>query len=115
MLFRSVGTRIVAGKLRAVAGIRISDFDSATYLQKHAVPRAKQYIDDFKRDIYMEVQRRINTRENNYICLALEEEADKRAYVLDCNGCVDCTNCIACTNCTNCKECTNCIACSELS
>ena len=68
-----MGTRIVAGKLRAVAGIRISDFDSAAYLQKHAVPRAKQYIDDFKRGIYMEVQRRINTRENNYICLALED------------------------------------------
>lgn len=68
-----MGTRIVAGKLRAVAGIRISDFDSAAYLQKHAVPRAKQYVDDFKRGIYMEVQRRINTRENNYICLALED------------------------------------------
>ena len=68
-----MGTRIVAGKLRAVAEIKISDFDSAAYLQKHAIPRAKQYIDDFKRDIYMEVQRRINTRENNYICLALED------------------------------------------
>ena len=58
---------------KSVAGIKISDFDSSSYLQEHAVPRAKQYIDDFKRDIYMEVQRRINTGENNYICLALED------------------------------------------
>ena len=58
---------------KSVAGIKISDFDSSSYLQEHAIPGAKQYIDDFKRDIYMEVQRRINTRENNYICLALED------------------------------------------
>ena len=58
---------------KSVAGIKISDFDSSSYLQEHAIPGAKQYIDDFKRGIYMEVQRRINTRENNYICLALED------------------------------------------
>ena len=83
-----MGTRIVAGKLRAVAGIRISDFDSAAYLQKHAIPGAKQYIDDFKRDIYKECSD----------CIACS----------DCTNCTNCTDCVVCTDCVACSDCTNC-------
>ena len=67
-----MGTRIVAGKLRAVAGIKISDFDSAAYLQKHAVPRAKQYVDDFKRSIYMKVQDFLRCETQGHICNLLK-------------------------------------------
>ena len=55
----------------------------------------------------------ITYKGNSSFSFNSQEEADRRAYVLDCNGCVDCTNCIDCTNCTNCIDCTNCTNCKE--
>ena len=58
-------------------------------------------------------QSAITYKGNSSFSFNSQEEADRRAYVLDCNGCVDCTNCIKCINCTNCKECINCTNCKE--
>ena len=56
-------------------------------------------------------QSAITYKGNSSFSFNSQEEADRRAYVLDCNGCVACTNCI---DCTDCKECIACIACSDL-